>query len=467
MKNIGKFGILFVFLFGFSWSLPIYTTVNGASDGLIFFYQSKDVRIISAWVVSDINGDGWREICFSFPAILVCLDVNPANGGPKELWRSHAFHHELYGIDSGIDLDGDNITEQLVFEMTDYYHYLVNGSTGETIAISGTDGRRSQLYWPYTSYGRPKCGVGLGANVNGQGSNDYVIIGMKLVGEPMAVLQCIEGLNGSLIWERELAATPYGVELIQINFTTCILAYTSENISAYSVDGTSLWNRSAPNSIIAVIPNGSGPGIDAVAVSGNGFRYINASDSSDIWTNSTNIGAVFYVGDVDGNGIGDFGALLDITAQDAVIFNGTNGDLIRHHPLQDPDDNDRMHGVTYCGDIDGDGCDDYGYHGHYFPHNIYSGKTGDLLLSIYGEGFSTEYMLIESDINGNGYADILFGNWPYIGAVDGSSTGSVQIKYGNDIPGFPLIIVLFSLIALLSLAYHKNFKFFSQPFLRK
>ncbi|MHA1264839.1 MAG: hypothetical protein ACTSRS_06340 [Candidatus Helarchaeota archaeon] len=217
MRASKKMGVLVALLLVVSWMQVSSIQVSAASSGVIFTYYEKNVRCLYIWVIDDVNGDGWREVCVTFPAVIKCFDLNPANDGPKQLWKNYGFHHEIYGLDSGIDVNGDNITEQLVFEWMDNYHYLLDGATGTFITGNMGDGRRSQLSWPVLYHGFFKCGVGLGTNVNGQGSDDYVIIGTTVTGPPKSVLQCREGNNGSLIWERDLELAPRGVQLLQIN----------------------------------------------------------------------------------------------------------------------------------------------------------------------------------------------------------------------------------------------------------
>ncbi|MHA1300349.1 MAG: hypothetical protein ACTSO9_13100 [Candidatus Helarchaeota archaeon] len=391
-----------------------------AGSGEIFEYAERNERYLTSWVMDDLNGDGWREVCYSIAGYVKCLDVNPANGGPKIYWGNHMFHHEVYGQDAGIDIDGDNINEILVFEGIDYYHYLLNGSNGVGIEGSGDEHRRSQLYWPFSYYGKPKCGAGLSTNVDGLGSNDYVIIGTKIFDDPIPVLQCLEGTNGTILWEKELASTPLGVEIIQVNSSPHILCHLSENISVYMTNGTSLWNLTVSTNNVAVIPNGTAEGTDAIVFSETGTRCINASDSTDLWSISTNLGAVFYSGNLDSKSRGEFGGFWTDSSQTKIgIFNGSDGSWIRNHTYVRS-----QHGVTYVGDVDNDGNDDYGVHGR--AHYFYSGINGTILLEM--SGFTTEYMAIQADINENGYDDIIMGNWDFILAVDGSTMGTLNLN---------------------------------------
>ncbi|MFW9875558.1 MAG: hypothetical protein ACFFG0_20840 [Candidatus Thorarchaeota archaeon] len=386
--------------------------------------------------MDDINGDGWREIGICGAIYTKALDVNPAHGGPKQIWDQWGLHHEvLWGCDSGIDANGDSITEQLVFEAVWNNHYLLNGEDGVALDSPDEENRRYGFFWPVID-----CGFGLDHDVNGNSVNDYVITGIDYT--PRAIVQCVESVNATVIWEFELAEVSNGLRSIKINSTQHILAI-SGFLQVLSISGSEIWNRTGVGWGLDIIPNGAGFGTDAIITrTGTGISLINASNNKIIWSNPINLHSLHFVGDINNDGWGDFGGLYS-SGYKVGICSGLDGSLIRNHTAQNL--LNYMHGATFCGDVNADGYDDYGIFGDFYPHEIFSGNNGSQLISISGEHFhGAEEMYIVPDINDNGIPDIMLFDGGIV-AVEGSFQGNVNLKFedgGFNIEGFSSGIVL-------------------------
>ena len=419
--------------------LTFTTTCKAATNsGLIFAYKETEGRTWGAWVMDDINGDGWREIGICGAIYTKALDVNPTHGGPKEIWDQWGLHHEvLWGCDSGLDANGDGVTEQLVFEAVWNNHYLLNGENGVALDSPDEENRRGGFYWPIID-----CGFGLDHDVNGNGVNDYVITGIDYV--PRPIVQCIESVNASVIWEFEPLEVSNGLRSININSTQHILMI-SGFLQVLTNKGIEIWNRSGVGWGLDIIPNGAGFGSDAIiTTTGAGFTLINASDNTIIWSNIINMHSLHYVGDINNDGWGDFGGLY-YTGDKVGVCSGMDGTLIRNHTAQNL--LNYMHGVTFCGDVNADGYDDYGIFGDFYPHEVFSGNNGSQLISISGKYFQgAEEMYIVPDINGNGTPDIMLFNGG-IAAVEGAFQCYVNLDFeeegGIEINGFSFSIIIF------------------------
>ncbi|MFX0030042.1 MAG: hypothetical protein ACFE8B_12590 [Candidatus Hermodarchaeota archaeon] len=440
--------------------LLVYVPICKAASnpGLIFAYKEKDGRTWGAWVMDDINGDGWREIGICGAIYTKALDVNPAHGGPKEIWNQWGLHHEvLWGCDSGIDANGDNITEQLVFEAVWNNHYLLNGEDGVALDSPDEENRRYGFFWPIID-----CGFGLEYDINGNSVNDYVITGIDYT--PRALVQCIESVNATVIWEFELAEVSNGLRSIKINSTQHVLTI-SGFLQVLTINGSEIWNRTGVGWGLDIIPNGAGFNSDAIITrTGAGVTLINASNNKIIWSNPINLHSLHYVGDINNDGWGDFGGLYS-SGYKVGICSGLDGSLIRNHTAQNL--LNYMHGATFCGDVNADGYDDYGIFGDFYPHEIFSGNNGSQLISISGEYFyGAEEMYIVPDINDNGTPDIMLFNGGIV-AVEGSFQGHVNIKDfdggGFQINGYPFLIItlafVVSIIVVIKTLNEKHSKF--------
>lgn len=445
LKFIFQIGLLV--LFGYLMFVSVLVNVEAQDSGILFHYKEHAGRTWGAWVTSDMNGDGNREIAICGAIYTKCLDLSG-----KELWDQWGLHHEVqWGCDSGIDANDDGATEQLVFEAVWNNHYLLDGKTGVALKGDYEEDRRNGLYWPIID-----CGFGLDINVNGKGHNDYVITGIGQWEGVKPIVRCLESDNGSVIWEYQLTDMSNGVRPIMINGSQHILVM-SNNMTVLTPYGVPLWSRMDSARSIAIIPNGSGEFSDTIVTTeGSDVRLINASNNSVIWSVVQDLATLEYCGDVNNDGIGDYGGLWK-SGYKTGLFNGANGALIRNHSAQLLEN--YMHGITYCGDLNNDGYDDYGIYGDFALHEVFSGLDGTQLLAITGEDFNgAEEMYLVEDVNGNGVADIMLFDGG-IAIIDGTTLGTVTLpKLGEgNINGFNSLCTLIGLLAIsMWIIFEKN-----------
>ena len=173
--------------------------------------------------------------------------------------------------------------------------------------------------------------------------------------------------------------------------------------------------------------------------------------------------AVAGLGDVDGDGVEDYGmgsptdAVFGVAAGKAVIYSGKTGGVIRTHSGEA--DGDRFGwSLAGLGDVDGDGCDDYiigaPLWDSIFPNcgkvYVVSGKTGDWITTNYWpeSGAQSGYAVCgPGDVNGDGVPDYVFSvpwydelspNLPNCGRVflvSGSSFATLWTHSGSQSGG--------------------------------
>lgn len=143
--------------------------------------------------------------------------------------------------------------------------------------------------------------------------------------------------------------------------------------------------------------------------------------------------AVCGLGDVDGDGAGDFAAGWGSSAPlggSARIYSGATGALLNEVPLTDPQQGFRD--LAAAGDVDADGVIDIIVPGRELPQGptveagrawIYSGASGALLLDI--AGLSVPFLVSRGtwvahagDVDHDGRADVVVASaWPYASAI--------------------------------------------------
>ncbi len=157
---------------------------------------------------------------------------------------------------------------------------------------------------------------------------------------------------------------------------------------------------------------------------------------------------VANVGDLDGDGMGDFAVSAPIPLLDYVrAFSGRTGGLLQFHisPFAGTFYGTALLGL---GDFDGDGLGDYaigdpydwwsGWEDSYYW--IHSGATGEVLLQLSGSSPNDRFassLASPGDLRGDGKPDLWIGSWGgYAHLYAGSSGGQLLLELESSLAGF-------------------------------
>ena len=199
------------------------------------------------------------------------------------------------------------------------------------------------------------------------------------------------------------------------------------------------------------------PDIAVGATGGSGLWVFSGRTGGVHWTNPMVTRELSDLGDVDGDGRADLIAgdhEHDFNAGRAVVLSGLTGAVIREHVGSNTFQDKLGKGVAGLGDVDGDGVGDYGYGvpcicfaSHYV--NVHSGASGALVhtISVYTFGWD---VAPAGDLDLDGTADVLVcepgplhaysgADWTPVGAPWG---GGEVIDGGRDATGDGLMDVL-------------------------
>ena len=336
--------------------------------------------------IADVNGDGRSDlIACSEDNYIRCFNGNADQTGDV-LWAHEIYSGNIYsskGLDIVHDIDGDGFDEVVV------------GATGGARLIRMLSGKTGEERWTYHTN---QVGDG-GWVYQVDGSRDFTGDGVADVlacagddGDDAGPKRayCLNGLDGSLVWQRPLGGPVFAVIAVD-DFTG---------------DGTPDAVAGASNEMET---QGRAVGIDGA--SGLEAWSFDVSGSS-VW-------ALARIGDVSLDGIddvmiGDFSTgqvhAIDVTTGGQLFNGGGLGMLIGFHRIED---------------VDGDG------HPEIVPEHfnnfvrLISGRTGDTIWSTPVADNPTKASPI-GDVSGDGINDLVVGtlfssNYTYfLDGVDGT-----------------------------------------------
>lgn len=250
---------------------------------------------------------------------------------------------------------------------------------------------------------------------------------------PPSDLRVRSGTNGSIIWTSQFTnpALPASRNV-----------HSSVAIGDVNGDGASdlVATASAPTSSFSIVPTIIEAFSGATGVSLWSF-VLSPPGVPTRWR-------ALAVGDIDGDGRGDFAAVLDPPAfGTSSLYSGASGALIRQFAT--PTDNYGLAGIS-LGDLDGDGTNDFAIGGglpvvgvFQAPAlagrvDVFSGATGTTLYSLtfptntnYGNQFGKS-MAAVGDLDGDGKMDFA------IGSPDGLGAGPGFIRVVSGVNGSTL-----------------------------
>lgn len=430
-------------------------TINGPTAML---YQTGGV-VSSA---GDVDGDGFADFAFSLVAAFSSDQMRILSGkNGSVLAASTSLPRALRG---GTDVTGDGV-DDLLFGAIDSTNGANAGAVKVFDPIPQGFARTTLGSERLDDLGRS---IALLDDVNGDGVRD-VLAATGGFTNSIGAARVYSGIDGS-----ELRVHPGAA--FSDDYAHSVIALPDldgDSIGEYaiSVPGPSgkaqgfveIRSGASGNLIRSIAPAGGGGGffgtglavgvqpsgaVDlGVAAPGLGQVFVfDVATGSVVVTASFGssdpyggVGPVAYLGDVDGDGVGDWAAGVPWASTDTlIVFSGSTGAAIKK--LSKAGTN-LGYSVAGPGDVDGDGVPDLvaGSPGETHAKGavyLYSGATWRLLRSWTG----TDYGLGASvtavgDVNGDGFGDFIMGQRSRAFLVNGA-TGATLYRFDGDVKNY-------------------------------
>ena len=183
-------------LYGTAWGGRTVYCRSGASGDLIWYLNTYDLPN-SGWVYdvtpySDINGDGTPEALAAVgndTKSIFCL--SGASSGPADILWSFTAPDGFLTVDTIQDVDGDGIEDVVAGNGTNYEDDRVFCLRGDP------DWSGNRIFWSFHT-GSVVRSVISTSDSNGDNVADVI------AGSGSDVVYCLSGVNGSIIWSRNL-----------------------------------------------------------------------------------------------------------------------------------------------------------------------------------------------------------------------------------------------------------------------
>jgi VCBS repeat protein/FG-GAP repeat protein len=304
------------------------------------------------------------------------------------------------------DVDGDGVRD--VLAATGGYQIC----TGMARILSGVDGSEVRIHAGSAIGDGYALQVASLPDVDGDSIGDYAISHSGPQGGSQGLVEVRSGATGNLI--RTLAPAGGGSgafgECLAVGIQPSGAIELAVGSPGYSTTGAVFVFDAATGSLVVTAPlNGAYP--------------------------YPNQGSVAWLGDVDGDGVGDWAAGIPSNGS-VVVFSGSDGKAIQ--TLTKPGGS---LGYSVCGpgDLDGDGIPDLvagspwesGYKGNVY---LYSGATWSALRSWSGTGYALGASVTTiGDVDGDGRAEFLAGQGGNAFLISGG-TGAVLYRFDGAMP---------------------------------
>jgi len=313
----------------------------------------------------DINSDGVAEIVVcSEDNYVRCFNGN-SSGTADILWEISIYSGNIYwqqGLTSIPDIDNDG------------YKDIVVGTTGGDRSVRALSGKTGQTIWVKSTNQYGSGGwvyqVDASTDFNGDGINDVLAgAGNDGNGTGPKRVYCLNGLNGSSIWERSTNGACFGV--IAISDITgdgkpdVLAGATNASESegkTYCIDGANgdiKWTHVAASSSVwglVQLNDINNDGFQDVAVGDFGGHIYGLSGATGSVLFNASIGSNIIIRfvqleDMNNDSYRDF--LVNSSSTNCVVINGYNGQNLWLKPLAD-----KCWNATSFSDINGDGVKD-------------------------------------------------------------------------------------------------------------
>lgn len=403
---------------------PIYdVTLSGSGDatvipigGILWQYNittGYDNSPKAIAPIPDISGDGIDDVIIcSEDNFVRCFNGN-ASGSGDILWETEIYSGNIYtqnslNIIDDIDADG--------------YDDVIVGTTGGDRAIRALSGKTGEFIWSYFSNQYGNGGWVYQVDATFDYNSDGIIDVLAATGGDAQRVFCIDGTNGSIIWEFYAAGPKFsciGIEDVTGDGIPDAIGGASNSnetegkvFGINGANGTQMWEfTTAGSSVWALsqVDDISGDGYnDVVAGDFAGNYYaLNTTNGSMLWNGSVGTCLIIRfetLNDVNGDGHPDI-AIARSSIDNAVVIDGYTGLNIWLHPVAD-----QPWVVDKIADITGDGVNDIVW-GTLFQSNygyFLDGATGAELASI-SVGTAVDAIAGIPDIANDGSWEMIIG----------------------------------------------------------
>ncbi|MCF8301650.1 MAG: choice-of-anchor D domain-containing protein [Bacteroidales bacterium] len=416
---------------------------------------SYDNSVKAIHYIADINGDNVEEaIIASEDNYIRCLNGN-SDGLADVMWATEIYSGSLYhqnALTTIEDVNGDG------------YEDVVAGTAWGDRSIIVLSGLTGEIIWKHDTHEYGDGGwvyqVDVEFDYNGDGIKDVLAAtGDDSNGTGPQRVYCLDGTDGSSIWEYNAGGPVFGVKSMHDvtgdGIPDAVAGASNSNESqgfVYGIDGSSgsqLWSKQANSSSVWAVEelediNGDGMK-DVVAgdFSGN-IYYLDGTNGSQL--ESTALGFTIILrfeilDDVNSDGIND--VTVAYSGSNGVVLDGQTAENIWFQSLAD-----KAWNVRRIGDISGDGINDVVIGTLYSNNYCYflDGTSGEELQSV---SLSTpvDGLGVIPDITGDGSMEVIVGGrngqvYCYSGGLNTNLTQvqMIDLNFGYQFASSRLIL---------------------------
>ncbi len=391
--------------------------------------------------IPDISGDSVDDVIICSEDYYVrCFNGNASVSGDI-LWETEIYSGSIYtqnslNIIEDIDADG--------------YDDVIVGTAWGDRAIRALSGKTGDEIWVYFTNVYGDGGWIYQVDVSYDYNNDGILDVLAATGGDAQRVFCIDGTNGSIIWDFYVAGPKFsciGIEDVTGDGIPDAIAGASNSYETEGkvfgingANGTQMWEFTTGGSSVwalSQVDDISGDGYnDIVAGDFAGNYYaLNATNGSMLWYG--NIGTCLIIrfetlNDVNGDGHPDI-AIARSSIDNAVVIDGFTGQNIWSHPVAD-----QPWVVDKIADITGDGINDIVW-GTLFQSNygyFLDGATGAELGSI-SVGTAVDAIAGIPDIANDGSWEMIIGerNGTVLCVSGGQAAGTGTVEGLVDLNG--------------------------------